>query len=136
MKGACLCGDITYALTASPELRVVCHCSHCQKQTGSAFSVLYAIPREHVRIDGSPGTYIDHGDSGKKVNRIFCRRCGSSVAADAEIAPHLIFMFGGTLEDISLLTPERQIFCESAQPWVHLEGLESYARLPAQSGDG
>jgi hypothetical protein len=43
MTGGCLCGQVRYSTNADPAFVVVCHCKNCQKQTGSAFSVLVSI---------------------------------------------------------------------------------------------
>jgi hypothetical protein len=40
MTGGCLCGQVRYSANAEPAFVGVCHCKHCQKQTGSAFSVI------------------------------------------------------------------------------------------------
>jgi hypothetical protein len=130
--GSCLCGNVRYTITASPELIVACHCKNCQKQTGSAFSLFLGTPRDGVHVEGPLTTYHDKGDSGKDVDRLFCGRCGSCVLANADVRPDLSFVFGGTLEDTSDLHPRTQIFCDSAQPWLHLTGLESFARLPPE----
>jgi hypothetical protein len=39
LTGRCLCGSVTYRLTGEPMATVVCHCNHCQRQSGAAFSV-------------------------------------------------------------------------------------------------
>ena len=134
MDGSCLCGAVTYEIMGDPELRLVCHCTQCQRQTGSAFSLLYAIPKDDLRITGALQVYAGKGDSGKTVNRTFCPECGSCMTAEAEIAPDVIFLFGGTMNDKARFAPEREIFCDSAQPWLNLDGLESFARLPAEAG--
>lgn len=134
MDGSCLCGDITYTVADDPELLLVCHCANCQRQTGSAFSLLYGALRAGVQISGSPTTYADKGDSGADVDRLFCPRCGSCILANAALLPDISFVFGGTLNDRSRLAPNTQIFCDSAQPWLHLANLESHARLPPEEG--
>jgi hypothetical protein len=45
MVGGCLCGSIRYCSDAEPALTCICHCTHCQKQTGTAFSILVAVPK-------------------------------------------------------------------------------------------
>jgi len=47
----------------------VCHCSTCQKNTGSAFSLNVGLPSSSVTVTGeSLATYEDHtGASGKPV---------------------------------------------------------------------
>jgi len=133
MEGSCLCGETGFAVSGTPELSLICHCTHCRKQTGSAFSLLYAFPREQVRITGNPKSYRDTGDSGKSVDRLFCATCGSSIAADAAAVPHLLFVHGGALPADIDIAPERQIFCASAFDWAELPGLDSFARLPHEA---
>ena len=43
--GGCLCGKVRYASTADPVMTAVCHCKDCQKQAGTAFSVIVAVPK-------------------------------------------------------------------------------------------
>ena len=39
LSGSCQCGAITYTVDAEPLFTYACHCSSCQKRTGSAFSL-------------------------------------------------------------------------------------------------
>ena len=55
LTGGCLCGAVTYACEAAPLATAICHCEDCQRQTGTAFSVLVAVPAEALRIDGEIG---------------------------------------------------------------------------------
>ena len=37
-KGGCLCGAMRYVLKGEPRAIAICHCTHCQRQSGSSFS--------------------------------------------------------------------------------------------------
>jgi hypothetical protein len=37
-KGGCLCGAVRYVLKGEPRATAICHCTHCQRQSGSLFS--------------------------------------------------------------------------------------------------
>jgi hypothetical protein len=53
-------------------MTAICHCKHCQRQTGTAFSILVAIPKGSLVMEGAqPDTYEDIGDSGLPVLRWF-----------------------------------------------------------------
>ncbi len=52
LDGSCLCGAVTYGCDAEPVATAVCHCTECQKQTGSSFSVLVAVPRDALEVKG------------------------------------------------------------------------------------
>ena len=48
MTGGCLCGQVRYSANADPAIVAVCHCKNCQKQTGTAFSVLVGVPKSAI----------------------------------------------------------------------------------------
>ena len=57
--GGCLCGKIRYTATADPVFQGVCHCSDCQRQTGTSFSVIVAFMPPTLTITGDMKTF--HG---------------------------------------------------------------------------
>ena len=87
MTGGCLCGQVRYSANTEPAFVGVCHCKNCQKQTGTAFSVLVGIPKTAMSIQGQLKTFHDTGDSGQAVDRNFCPECGSPVFTDAAVMP-------------------------------------------------
>lgn len=40
IEGGCLCGAVRYTCAAEPVMTAICQCTHCQRQSGSAFSVI------------------------------------------------------------------------------------------------
>ena len=50
VEGACHCGYITIEGEADPDKTQVCHCTDCQKGTGSAFRVSVPIPGATFRM--------------------------------------------------------------------------------------
>lgn len=127
--GGCLCGQVRYRGTAAPLFTAVCHCRHCQRQSGTSFSILLGLPRDSLSFEGGPlTTYRDTGESGLPVDRKFCPTCGSPLVSEVAAAPALVFLKAGTLDDTSDLKPQMDIWCEHAQPWVTM--AEGTARLP------
>lgn len=118
LVGGCLCGKIRYASTAAPVMTAICHCKNCQKQAGSAFSIIVGVPKSALSVTGAMKTFNDSGSSGKPVHRNFCPDCGSPITTDVEAMPDLVFIKAGTLDDTSTLAPTMEIFCSSAQPWT------------------
>ena len=91
ISGSCLCGAVRYESSVDPVLMGVCHCKHCQRQSGSAFSMLIAVPKGTLQVSGEPlVTYEDKGDTGQTVLRRFCPKCGSPVLSDAA-TPEIAF---------------------------------------------
>jgi hypothetical protein len=127
LKGSCLCGSVHYSIAAEPLLTGLCHCTHCQKLTGSAFSLNLAVPRDSVTVEGERLMHFDDvGDSGLPVRRYFCGRCGASIMSESDAIPDVRFIKAGTLEDPSWLNPTLEIWCETAQPWTRIEAARQF----------
>jgi hypothetical protein len=43
--GGCMCGQVGYSATADSVFTGVCHCKHCQKLSGTAFSTNVGVPK-------------------------------------------------------------------------------------------
>ena len=123
ISGSCLCGRVRYKSDAAPELTAICHCDNCQKQTGTAFSIIVAVPEGSLTFEGqdSLGEYLDQGETGGAVRRRFCRNCGSPLLSLVESVPGVGFIKAGTLDDRSWLAPTMHIWCDTAQPWVNID---------------
>jgi hypothetical protein len=131
MTGGCLCGKIRYSAEAEPVFVGLCHCHDCQKFTGSAFAAVIAVPKAAVKVTDGLKSFTKPGDSGKPIARLFCPDCGSSVIDEAAAMPGILMIAGGTLDDPSWVKPTAQIYCASAQPWVHLGGdMKSFDKAP------
>lgn len=50
VEGSCRCGAVRIRATAPPMLTMACHCTGCQKMTGSAFSTNVAIPTDAFAV--------------------------------------------------------------------------------------
>jgi hypothetical protein len=132
-EGGCLCGDIRYRTTAAPLRITVCHCTFCQRLTGSAFLVEPIFRREDAILTrGAPRTYEHRSDgSQKRVTPNFCGRCGTTIWLDLERFPDVLGLCGGTFDDPNWFWQDgvrtRHIFTRSSQTGVVLPaGVEVY----------
>ena len=132
IEGGCLCGKVSYSGDAEPIFMGVCHCSNCQKGSGTAFNVVVAVPKPAITVQGSLKTFQGRGDSGKATYRRFCPECASPIAIEAEVMPDVVMIPTGTLVDASWVKPAMQIYCDSAQPWVALGGgIQRFPKMPS-----
>mgnify|MGYP001429591858 CR=1 FL=1 len=113
IKGGCLCNQIRYQIFKKPLFTSVCHCKNCQKQCGTAFSIILVVERNSIKIEGDLSIYIDRGDSGNEVLRKFCKNCGSPILSEIDATPHLYFLKAGTLDDAKNLSPTREIYVKN-----------------------
>ncbi len=78
LTGGCQCGAVRYAITAELGPIYVCHCRECQKQSASAFGISVIVPAADLRLArGEVGTWSRPTDSGRTLDCMFCRACGS-----------------------------------------------------------
>lgn len=133
LTGRCLCGSVTYSVDAEPVVQAVCHCSDCQRQTGSPFSVIIAVPLSALHTDGSTlASFSTIGeDHGGETQRSFCSACGSPVFSTAAMTPEVAYVKAGSLDDASWLQPAVEVWTSSAQPWSpQFEGTARIERGP------
>jgi hypothetical protein len=125
-EGGCLCGDVRYETTAEPVRVTICHCTFCQRLTGSAFLVEPIFRREDVALSGTaPTTYHHRSDSShKRVTVNFCGKCGTTIYLDLERFPDILGLCAGTFDDPNWFDRGqgkcRHIFTRSAQEGVML----------------
>jgi len=130
-QGGCHCGANRYSCDKEPELTFYCHCSDCQRTTGSPFSVELMIGADALSVKGPLESYVVEGDSGKPVTRWFCGRCGSGIYLECESDPGYVFLKAGSLDDASWVRPEMHIFTVARQPWARIaDDLPQYERMP------
>jgi len=129
LTGGCNCGAIRYSIETEPETVMVCHCSNCRRQSGSAFSVNLLVPSDKVDISGDAVHYFDRQtDSGNLLLRSFCGRCGSPICSRRDLGAALTVIKVGTLDEPDRFAPTVQIWTDSALPWVKLD--EDVASMP------
>ncbi|MET7491825.1 GFA family protein [Streptomyces sp900116325] len=117
--GRCLCGSISYGFDAEPEAVIVCHCGHCQRHTGSAFSVNVLVARDALDIKGTTKSYRTTGvENGNLRDRLFCGDCGTPILTVLHERPDLIIVKAGTLDDPTGLEPTAEVWLRRAQDWI------------------
>ncbi len=77
-------------------------------------------------LKGEPTRY----QSSASAARLFCSKCGSSIA-HLWVDIGTLWPYIGTLDDPASVTPEFHIFTEEQIPWVKLgDGLPCYPQFP------
>ena len=99
--GRCTCGDVQYRMTAEPMSVHCCHCTWCQRETGSAFVLNALIETEHLEVlGGAPVTIDTPSNSGKGQKIVRCPTCYVALYSHyAGMGDILAFVRVGTLEE-------------------------------------
>lgn len=123
-EGACACGQLRFRVHGSPMFVHCCHCTWCQRESGSAFALNAMIETERVeRLQGDIETVDTPSASGKGQKVVRCPQCHVAVWSHfAGAGEKLAFVRVGTLEDPSGMPPDIHIFTSTRQPWVSLTG--------------
>jgi hypothetical protein len=133
-EGGCQCGAVRYRLTGDPIMLAVCHCTECQRQTGSAFGMsLWVRVGDFRLLTGRLKTFERSSESGLKVKCAFCPECGTRIHHEPErMQGQGLNVRAGTLDDTSGLTPTAHVWTDSKQPWVPIP--ENTTVFPRQPG--
>ena len=128
----CHCGHITYEAEVDPATVRVCHCTDCQKLTGTVFrAAIPSLPGTFVLKSGTPTIYTKTGSSGRQRFHAFCPECGTPIyATSPEPNPSIYGLrVGGIDQRGQLAPPARQQWCRSALPWsMDLTNVEQVER--------
>jgi hypothetical protein len=120
IDGGCHCGTLTYEAEVDPDGVFICHCTDCQKISGSAFRTVVPAPEETFRfLTGEPKIYIKTGDSGAERPQAFCPNCGSPIyATSVGEGPKVLGIRLGTVRQRDQLRPKAHYWYRSAQDWI------------------
>lgn len=119
-EGGCLCGVVRYRVKGTPRAVIVCHCTQCQRSSGSAFSFTAVVPKPRLEFnDELLSTYdFRSADHGRSLVRKFCPRCGTAIVVGLGRVPNDWFVPAGTLDDRSWLTVTAHTYTRSAVEWM------------------
>ena len=133
VTGACHCGQIRYEADIDLAAVSICHCTDCQKITGSSFRVNVPAKKENFKLlAGVPKTYVKTAESGARRLQAFCEHCGTSIYATTEVDQKVFGLRVGALDQRQQLVPQKQIWSDSAVPWLdRIAGLPSVPKQPA-----
>jgi hypothetical protein len=132
-EGGCVCGAVRYVAHGDPERVTVCHCTWCQRRTGSAFGVEVVFRTEALTFSGETLRTWRHisDESGRWLDQHFCCRCGTNLGISLEAVPGIRTLAAGSFDDPSWLRREkylfRYVYLRSARDWSTIpDGVERY----------
>ncbi|KCZ48704.1 GFA family protein [Hyphomonas pacifica] len=121
MEARCSCGNLRVLIAEDLTPAVVaCHCTACQRRSGSPFGVAAYYPMSALTISGESRTWTRTGDSGGAFTTHFCPTCGSSVYWTTEKHADAAGVAVGAIADPHFPAPIRSVWEETRHDWVEI----------------
>ena len=115
-NGSCLCGEVNFTYKSEPGMFLMCHCTDCQKSTGSPVASIIIIPEDDFSINGPTSSY----ECEAKVTRSFCKICGSQIFSRIESAPGIVAIKTGVLDKQPNIKPNLVCWTKSKPDWFEI----------------
>ena len=115
-NGSCLCGEVNFTYKSEPGMFLMCHCTDCQKSTGSPVASIIIIPEDDFIINGPTSSY----ECEAKVTRSFCKICGSQIFSQIESAPGVVAIKTGVLDEQPNIKPNLVCWTKSKPDWFEI----------------
>jgi hypothetical protein len=120
LQGGCLCGSVRYEITAPFLSAGYCHCTRCQRRTGTGSSANGRVPQSGFRLLAGEEQLKGYSPPGGGARKLFCRECGSAVFSGDPLADEEVAVRLGTLDGDPGIRPEYRMFVDFAAPWDRL----------------
>ena len=119
LAGSCLCGSVRFEVTPPFTAFRYCHCSRCQKASGSAHAAnAFVAAAQFTWRAGEPLVKRYHHAPAQRFAVWFCGNCGSRVPHQVRGRDDMLIP-AGLLDQppADMARPENGIFWGSRAPW-------------------
>jgi hypothetical protein len=128
LTGGCLCGAVRFEVTEPLVSAGYCHCTRCQRRTGTAASAQARIAPGSLRVLSGEEVVrgYDPGDGG--FTKHFCSECGSALWSRHPEDPDVVSVRLGAFDGDPGIRPQHRQFVAYAAPWEPIpdDGLPRY----------
>jgi hypothetical protein len=116
LGGGCGCGAVRFELTEPPVSAHYCHCTRCQRRTGTAASAsARVLPKAFCILTG-----IEHMRAWRPADgweKWFCGECGSALFSKDPRDESLMSVRLGAFDSDPQVRPTTRQFVAYAAPW-------------------
>ncbi|HEY7933580.1 MAG TPA: GFA family protein [Solirubrobacteraceae bacterium] len=116
LEGGCLCGAVRFQIGAPFISAGYCHCTHCQRRTGTGSSANGRVPKAGFRLlSGEDQLRSFKPPTG--VPKLFCATCGSALFSGDPFSDEEVAVRLGALDGDPDIRPQYRQFVDSAASW-------------------
>lgn len=129
LSASCLCGQIVFKIIDDFDYMGYCHCSECQKFSGSACAAFAGIKKSKVSIECGRDL-IKHFEKYAGSRLGFCSHCGSCLYSE-KTAWDITNIRLGILDDTPSMQANFHVYHGSKAPWHdNSDRLPTFDELP------
>jgi len=127
LTGGCLCGGVRFEVAEAPTSASYCHCTRCQRRTGTAASVEALIVPGSLQITAGEDLMRAFEPAGGFAE-VFCSACGSQLWSRNPQNPAALSVLMGTFDSDPGVRPSVRQFVAYAAEWepIPVDGLPRY----------
>ena len=116
LQGGCLCGQVRFELTQPPVMAGYCHCTRCQRRTGTAAAVSARIAPGSLRIlSGEHLVKAFRPPDG--FAKVFCTGCGGALWSHSQKDPSIMSVRMGAFDRDPGIRPSYRQYVAYAAAW-------------------
>lgn len=119
--GSCLCGDVSYSISGPPLIVAQCHCSDCQKSSGTGHTIGAMFQSDELMVNGNLTEYSHGSIKYSKVTKSFCAKCGTHLFGRNTRIPNHVTIPLGIIDESSGMEVEVVIFARDKPHWDTLK---------------
>jgi len=133
LTGGCGCGAVRFEIDAPLKGAGYCHCTRCQRRTGTAVQAsALAEPGSFRVVSGEE--HLGRWAPGEGYEKVFCDQCGSAVFGENPQDRNVVTVRMGAFDEDPGVRPAMRQFVAYAAPWEPIpdDGLPRFdERAPA-----
>ncbi|MFB9789377.1 GFA family protein [Shinella granuli] len=127
VDGACRCGRVKIRISAPPMLTMACHCTGCQRMSGSAYSLSAAIPAEGFAVvEGTPVVAGATAEAGHH----FCPDCMTWMFTRPAGFDFFVNVRPTMLDETGWYSPFIETYTSERLAWAQTPAVHSYEKFP------
>jgi class 3 adenylate cyclase len=119
ITGRCMCGEVGYEISQPAIAMSLCHCSMCQRASGSPFAAWIVFKPETVLFTKTQPKYYK---SSLIAERGFCANCGTSLTMRyyPEKPSDVLAILNSSMDHPEDFAPTYHLGVEGWQPWLSM----------------
>ena len=122
-----MCGGVRFEVTEPLVAAGYCHCTRCQRRTGTAAAVSARVAPGSLRVTSGEDLIRAYEPEGGFAKH-FCSGCGSALWARSPTDPDVVAVRMGAFDSDPGIRPSYRQFVAYAVPWEPIpdDGLERF----------